>query len=239
MKRANMKFAPASIALALVLSAPSAHATGVSAGTLIENTATATYNAGSSSVSVSSNTVKVTVDELLDVAVASLAQTISNTAQALWSQQGRSFSASSNTVAFQVLRQSAVIDTFVPTPNSGQSFAFNPSNCGGQAIAIPGGLGVGDHVASLERTGTLRIGDVLFFRLIAPVANTDPATVDSILATLTTTSGERETITVMETSANSGVFVGAVPSTAIPPQPEQGDCRLSVAAGDVVSVDCH
>jgi uncharacterized repeat protein (TIGR01451 family) len=67
-----MKFAPASIALALVLSAPSAHATGVSAGTLIENTATATYNAGSSSVSVSSNTVKVTVDELLDVAVASL-----------------------------------------------------------------------------------------------------------------------------------------------------------------------
>ncbi|MEY4721433.1 MAG: hypothetical protein RIQ46_1158 [Pseudomonadota bacterium] len=72
MKRANMKFAPASIALALVLSAPSAHATGVSAGTLIENTATATYNAGSSSVSVSSNTVKVTVDELLDVAVASL-----------------------------------------------------------------------------------------------------------------------------------------------------------------------
>ena len=165
------------------------------------------------------------------------AQTISNTAQALWSQEGRDFSARSNTVAFQVLRQSAVIDTFVPVPNSGQPFAFNPSSCGGQTIAIPGGLGVGDHVASLERTGTLRVGDILFFRLIAPAANTNPAAVDSIQATLTTTSGDRETITVMETATNSGIFVGAVPSTAIPPQPVQGDCRLSVAAGDVVSIE--
>lgn len=72
MKRATMTFATGSIALALVLSASAAQATGVSAGTLIENTATATYNAGASSVSVSSNTVQVTVDELLDVAVASL-----------------------------------------------------------------------------------------------------------------------------------------------------------------------
>lgn len=72
MKRATMTFATGSIALALVLSASAAQAAGVSAGTLIENTATATYNAGSSSVSVSSNTVQVTVDELLDVAVASL-----------------------------------------------------------------------------------------------------------------------------------------------------------------------
>jgi uncharacterized repeat protein (TIGR01451 family) len=72
MKRATMTFASGSIALALVLSASAAQATGVSAGTLIENTATATYNAGASSVSVSSNTVQVTVDELLDVAVASL-----------------------------------------------------------------------------------------------------------------------------------------------------------------------
>ncbi|MFM5924574.1 MAG: hypothetical protein ACKOPG_10360 [Novosphingobium sp.] len=52
-----------------------AWATGVSAGTLIENTATATYTSGSASGTVQSNTVTVKVDELLDVAVAGLTST--------------------------------------------------------------------------------------------------------------------------------------------------------------------
>lgn len=52
-----------------------AHATGVTAGTLIQNTATATYTSGTSSGSVTSNTVTVRVDELLDLAVAGLTTT--------------------------------------------------------------------------------------------------------------------------------------------------------------------
>ncbi len=55
----------------LTLSAP-AHAEGVSAGTLIENTATATYDDGEGPKTVDSNTVTVRVDELLDVTVTSL-----------------------------------------------------------------------------------------------------------------------------------------------------------------------
>jgi uncharacterized repeat protein (TIGR01451 family) len=47
-------------------------AEGVDAGTLIENTATATYDDGGGPISISSNTVSVLVDELLDVAVTSL-----------------------------------------------------------------------------------------------------------------------------------------------------------------------
>ncbi|WP_221791943.1 DUF11 domain-containing protein [Aquisediminimonas sediminicola] len=50
----------------------SAVAAGVSAGTQIQSTATATYTAGSMSGSVQSNTVTVKVDELLDVAVTGL-----------------------------------------------------------------------------------------------------------------------------------------------------------------------
>ena len=46
-------------------------ASGVPAGSLIENTATATYTANSTSQSIDSNTVSLTVDEVLDVAVAS------------------------------------------------------------------------------------------------------------------------------------------------------------------------
>lgn len=47
-------------------------ANGVTAGTLIENTATASYASGGSNGSAQSNAVTVRVDELLDVALASL-----------------------------------------------------------------------------------------------------------------------------------------------------------------------
>lgn len=47
-------------------------AEGVDAGTLIENTATATYEDGEGERTVDSNTVTLTVDELLDVTVTSL-----------------------------------------------------------------------------------------------------------------------------------------------------------------------
>lgn len=63
------------LALGIALMPQAAWATGVSAGTLIENTATATYTSGSASGTVQSNTVTVKVDELLDVAVAGLTST--------------------------------------------------------------------------------------------------------------------------------------------------------------------
>lgn len=50
-------------------------AAGIAAGTLIENTATATYTSGASGGSVTSNKVTLKVDELLDVAVATLSST--------------------------------------------------------------------------------------------------------------------------------------------------------------------
>jgi uncharacterized repeat protein (TIGR01451 family) len=53
-----------------ILAAP-AMAAGVPAGSLIENTATATYTANSATLTVDSNTVTLKVDEVLDVAAAS------------------------------------------------------------------------------------------------------------------------------------------------------------------------
>lgn len=54
------------------LTAGAAHASGVTAGSLIENTAQATYNTPDGTQTVTSNTVTVKVDELLDVTVTSL-----------------------------------------------------------------------------------------------------------------------------------------------------------------------
>lgn len=59
--------------IALAIASESAQATGIEAGTLIANTASATYTSGGSSGSINSNTVTVRVDELLDVAVSGTA----------------------------------------------------------------------------------------------------------------------------------------------------------------------
>jgi uncharacterized repeat protein (TIGR01451 family) len=60
------------LGISISLAVSQAHAAGVAAGTLIENTATASYSTGTSTGNVQSNTVSVKVDQLLDVAVAGL-----------------------------------------------------------------------------------------------------------------------------------------------------------------------
>lgn len=60
-----------SVVAALAMSSP-ALAGGVAAGTLIENTATATYDDGDGPKTINSNTVTLRVDELIDVTVTSL-----------------------------------------------------------------------------------------------------------------------------------------------------------------------
>lgn len=59
------------LAFAFTLAPQAAHATGVDAGTLIENTASASYSIGATTTTVESNTVTLKVDELLNVAVTS------------------------------------------------------------------------------------------------------------------------------------------------------------------------
>lgn len=59
----------ASLGIALAAAAP-AHAAGTRAGTVIDNTATATYDEGGTPVQVDSNLNSLTVDELLDTVVA-------------------------------------------------------------------------------------------------------------------------------------------------------------------------
>lgn len=69
MTRSPLCLSRHSLAFALLAAPSMALAAGVDAGTLISNTATATYTSGSTSGSVQSNTVTLKVDELLDVAV--------------------------------------------------------------------------------------------------------------------------------------------------------------------------
>lgn len=72
MKTHRNPIAVSTLALSAALVASPAHATGTAANTLIQNTASATYSSGGTSTTVTSNTVDIRVDQLLDVATAGL-----------------------------------------------------------------------------------------------------------------------------------------------------------------------
>lgn len=166
------------------------------------------------------------------------AQTITNIAAANWTLGGRSFTTSSNPVSFELQSQPISIETYVISSDASNQLVFTPSACGGQTIVVPGGLPGGPSIASLQQTASIHIGNTLFFRLSAPNANSDPNRVDNITAIVTTISGDREEITVYETGPDSDVFIAAIPTSAIPPQPVQGDCHISAAPGDTIAIDC-
>ncbi|WP_353228886.1 hypothetical protein [Novosphingobium sp.] len=71
MRRINNLLATGTVAFALT-AAPSAWAAGTIAGTLIQNTASATFSSGTSTTTIESNTVSVKVDQLIGVAVTAL-----------------------------------------------------------------------------------------------------------------------------------------------------------------------
>jgi hypothetical protein len=172
----------------------------------------------------------------LITAPAAMAQTITNIAQANWQQAGQVVTAQSNAVSFSRMSSAATITTFAAGPGAATSLTFMPSQCGGVPVAVSSAAPTATQIASVAQTTTVQIGSVFYFEVNAPQANTNPAVVEQIQVMLTTNGGDREVLTVFETAPNTGVFIGAIPTAAVPPQPVQGDCELSVAAGNTISI---
>ena len=173
---------------------------------------------------------------VLALAQGAAAQTITNTARVNWTAAGQTNQSVSNTVNFEVAPQPPTIDTFVASPSGTETLSYLPALCGNTPIATNGATAKDFVTASTVLSTSLHIGDTFYFRVTAPAANRDPSKVDSLSTVLTTSGGDRETITIFETGPNTGVFVGAVPTSAIPPQPKQGDCRLAIAPEQTISV---
>jgi uncharacterized repeat protein (TIGR01451 family) len=76
MKKKRIQIATGSLAFATALSATPALADGTASGTLIQNTATATYSSGNTTETIRSNTVVVKVDHLLNVATTALSNSL-------------------------------------------------------------------------------------------------------------------------------------------------------------------
>lgn len=164
------------------------------------------------------------------------AQTITNIATASWQQSGVPATTQSNAVSFDRILASASIVTYTVAPGGNKSLNFTASQCGGASVSVGGGTASANQIASVAQTTTVQIGSPFYFEVSAPQANINRGAIDSLQVILTTSGGDREVVTVFETSVNSGLFVGAVPTAAVPPQPVQSDCKLSVAAGDTISL---
>ncbi|MFM5916578.1 MAG: hypothetical protein ACKOOL_03480, partial [Novosphingobium sp.] len=172
---------------------------------------------------------------LLIGASAAQAQTITNIAAAQWSVGGSNYSANSNAVTFAVVPNPVAIQTFTDG-NGGQQLPVTAPVCGGSPLVLPGGVGASNPFATVNPATALQAGSVLYFQIDAPAANSNPSAIDSLTVTISGATGDLETLTVFESAANSGSFIGAIKTVPVPPASVRGDCRLSVQGGEQITI---
>lgn len=161
---------------------------------------------------------------------------ITNTASARWTEADRLQQTSSNTVAITVSPLDVSMETLRFIPDDSGTVALKSPRCGGETIIA---ASANEPIAldgMLEASSELRIGETLFVRISLPAANLSSDAIDQLDVVLTSSAGDEEIVTIFETGPNTGVFLAAVPTSAVPPQPTGGDCRLSVREGDRIQV---
>ena len=173
------------------------------------------------------------------------AQTISNIATIQWD-------AGIN----RVLRNSNQVDLVVeqppPSPPTLTTYQLDGS-AGAQSLSVPTtmcqgssgtspvtlqGVFAGTQLspASVQQTTQIRAGEPLIVAINSSADNLNPSAIDTITVRLQTPSGDSETLILSESGTNTGIFVGIVRTTAIPPSPVPGDCVLSVSPGSSFSL---
>ncbi|MXP09118.1 isopeptide-forming domain-containing fimbrial protein [Pseudoblastomonas halimionae] len=174
---------------------------------------------------------------LLVTAAPLQAQTITNTARASWQQGGITQATSSNEVGIEVVDFAAEITTYHPSRHADRTISVKRSSCAGEIIPFSSADAAPPTEMPLQRSAIIKVGELLVFTIVAPQGNRNPDARDAILVTITSAGGDEETLTIYETGNDTGEFAGAIQTVGIPPQPVSGDCRLSVHAGETVSVE--
>ncbi len=165
--------------------------------------------------------------------------TITNIAEATWQFNGTPASTSSNEVTIEVTQAPPEIRALRSAPTGVVDLSFQAPLCN---VAGQGVQGIGGpnqtmvQITGAEPTSVLRPGQDLLFEVQAAAANVDSDAIDSLNVVITTSSGDRETETIFETGPNTGIFVGQIPTRRAPPAAVQGDCRLSIADGEMIQI---
>ncbi|WOE73898.1 hypothetical protein [Alterisphingorhabdus coralli] len=174
------------------------------------------------------------------------AQTISNTATIEWDGIGGRISRPSNQVDFAIEEppeDPITITTFqFDDPPGAVQMDLPPTQCRTNDGSIPvefSGVfsGIQTSPASLAPRTAITPNEPLVILLNAQARNTDASLVERFDIELVTKAGDREVITVTETAANSGEFVGYINTIAVPPAAVERNCVLSVAPGSALQID--
>lgn len=171
---------------------------------------------------------------------------VTNTATAEWDVAGQRLSQPSNRVDIQIQRPDptpATLQLFHFTNQPGaQTFNLPQTMCQSSSGARPVNLqGAFSQFANgpspALQANAIRAGEPLLLRVASVGQNVSSTAIDSFEATITTQNGDRERITLTETGANSGVFLGVINTAAVPANPVIGDCVLTVRPGDKLDFD--
>ncbi|MEM1051310.1 MAG: isopeptide-forming domain-containing fimbrial protein [Pseudomonadota bacterium] len=179
-----------------------------------------------------------------DTTDAEVIGTVTNTAEASWLFEGRQSETVSNTIEFDVTLPPPQIRAFRPTPQGDVDLNFRAPLCvaSAQSPASQGENASSSTVeltpmeGTVELTSTIRPGQTVLFEITALAANVDKTEADRLIVTITTSTGDEESMTIFETGANTGVFVGQIGTARIPPTPAPGDCQLSINAGATITI---
>jgi uncharacterized repeat protein (TIGR01451 family) len=170
------------------------------------------------------------------------AATITNTATLSYQFGGGPQQLDSNTVSFDTtVARTAATAAFLrklpgsagaPVPrDAGQCRAADGSLSPIDLPSTPAGFGP----QSLLPAVSFANGDPIYISLADADQNLDPAAVEQVEVTVTSSLGDSETILLYETGVDTGVFAGAIPTHDSPP-PTPGDCRLLIGSGGSVHV---
>lgn len=169
---------------------------------------------------------------------AQVPRTVSNVATIGWDAGTQRIELPSNRVDIEVLPSAgAVLETLRLTDGT-----FSPAILGGTcATATPvQALAAGDTAVpplssyGMIVTGELLAGRPLILAVDRPAYNRDSRTIETMRVHVSTGWGDREEIILVESSADSGRFIGIMLTTAEPPVP--GDCRLSVRGDQMLTL---
>ena len=174
-------------------------------------------------------------------AAAETARTISNIASVEWDQAGQHLSLASNRVDLIVaVPADATLTAYRYDTGAGaQPLTGKTSMCKATTGMTPVALNAAWKAAvaanaEVSPTSSVRAGDPLFFEIDYAAGNADPARAETLVARITTQSGDSELLTVSETGPNTGRFAGYIQTVA--GASAAGDCRLGLAAGDKITV---
>jgi uncharacterized repeat protein (TIGR01451 family) len=173
------------------------------------------------------------------------AQMISNTATVEWQVGATTIVRSSNRVDIAVAPTTTpdlTLSTFQFTgAANAERLTVAGTICRGTAGDVPTTLegafaGTSLTPALVQSTTVVRAGEPLVLGINSAADNRDPLKVDTMTIVVSTSSGDAETLILKETGPNTGYFVGFIKTAAVPPQPVQGDCELSLNPGDKLTL---